>query len=194
MKLTLLSLTLSLVAGHVVPLSQPKLAIRAGQQLTNPDNEPDSIDPVTGATTPKSRVLSGVGPAEADQRWFDWDESCTDEAHRTKILTTFQYTMELAEFTSTHLAKLLAGLPNVPGTSINNDNRRYIFGEDPSFAQMFLGHDNRIGFVKDRFDLVTSKAKMTPATRVPNGAGALRFICSAADNVLMADQATPYCG
>lgn len=194
MKLILLSLSLSLVVAHVVPLSQPRLETRVGQQLTNPDNEPDYVDPVTGATTPKSRVLSGVGPAEADQRWFDWDESCTDEAHRTKILTTFQYTMDLAEWTSTHLEELLAGLPNVPGRSINRDNQHYIFQQDPAYAQMFCGYDNHLADVKVLYDLVISKAKVAPAMRGEAGPGALRFICNAENRVVEADQSTTICG
>ncbi|KAF3020993.1 hypothetical protein E8E14_010142 [Neopestalotiopsis sp. 37M] len=102
--------------------------------------------------------------------------------------------MELAEWTSTHLEELLAGLPNVPGKSINRDNQRYIFQQDPAYAQMFCGYDNRIAAVKDIYDRVISKGKGPPDMREEGGPGALRFICNAENRVLGDDQSTPLCG
>lgn len=43
-----------------------------GQQLTNPDKEDPYTDAITGDSIEKSRVLSGVGPQEANDRHFDW--------------------------------------------------------------------------------------------------------------------------
>ncbi|KAI1373270.1 hypothetical protein F4677DRAFT_448600 [Hypoxylon crocopeplum] len=112
MKLVL-SLSASLAVGHILSGPKRSLVARGGQQLTNPDNEPDYEDFTTGSKTPKSRVLSGVGPVEAN-RWFDWDESCSDADQRTKIL-------------------LQKGLPSpVRASSPNKDNQKYIFNKDPA--------------------------------------------------------------
>lgn len=120
------------------------------------------------------KSLAGVGPQAADDRWFDWDESCSD-------------------WTSKHLDQLKAGLPNAVGTSVNAANRKYIFEKDPAFAQMFLGQDNRIQYIKETFDLVTTNAKKPPGERGGNKPGALRFICSAKNEVEDID-GQPYCG
>lgn len=191
----LLFLSAALAVGHILPRPMRNLVARAGQQLTNPENEPDYEDPTTGSKTPKSRVLSGVGPEEADNRWFDWDESCSDADQRTKILATFRYIIQLSGSTSNHLDELQKGLPNPVGTkSFNKDNKKYIFSNDPAYAQMFLGEDNRIQYVKETFDLLTTNAQKTPDARGGNKPGALRFICNADNKVMNGDESQPYCG
>lgn len=194
MKLTtLLFLSASLAVGHVLPGPKKSLAGRADQTLTNPDNDPDYEDPTSGDKTPKSRVLSGVGPQAADDRWFDWDESCSDKDQREKIVTAFEQMTQLSDWTSQHLDQLKAGLPNAVGTSVNAANRKYIFDKDPAFAQMFLGQDNRIQYIKETFDLVTTNARKLSGERGGNKPGALRFICSAKNEVKDVD-GQPYCG
>ncbi|KPM36219.1 hypothetical protein AK830_g10358 [Neonectria ditissima] len=194
MKLTtLLFLSASLAVGHVLPGPKKSLAGRADQTLTNPDNDPDYEDHTTGNKTPKSRVLSGVGPQAADDRWFDWDESCSDKDQRAKIVTAFEQITQLSDWTSKHLEQLKAGLPKAVGSSVNAENRKYIFEMDPAFAQMFLGQDNRIQYIKETFDLVTTNAKKPPGERGGNKPGALRFICSAKNEVKDVD-GQPYCG
>lgn len=191
----LLSLSAALAVGHILPELKGKLDARAGQQLTNPDNEPNYEDLITGSKTPKSRVLSGTGLAEADNRWFDWDESCSDVDQRTKILAAFRHIIQLSDSTSKHLDELQKGLPSPVGTSsFNKDNQKYIFDNDPAYAQMFLGHDNRIQYIKETFDLVTINAQKTPDARGGKKPGALRFICNANNKVMNADKSRPYCG
>lgn len=56
------------------------------QQLHNPDQEPTWTDQVTGSTYARSQILTGVGPEAADERQFDWDESCTDPRERRTII------------------------------------------------------------------------------------------------------------
>lgn len=134
-----------------------------------------------------------MGPQAADDRWFDWDESCSDKDQRAKIVTAFEQMTQLSDWTSQHLDQLKAGLPNAVGTSVNVANRKYIFEKDPAFAQMFLGQDNRIQYIKETFDLVTTNAKKSPGERGGNKPGALRFICSAKNEVKDID-GQPYCG
>jgi hypothetical protein len=191
----LLFLSACLAVGHVLPEPKKSLVTRAGQELTNPDNEPEHEDPISGAKTQKSRVLSGVGPVEADKRFFDWDESCTDATHREKILATFKSTLILSEDAANHLLWLQKSLPNQVGTTTpNKDNQKYIFQVDPAYAQMFAGHDNRIAYVKETFELVTSNAQKTPNERGGGKPGALRFICNADDHVMKGDGADKFCG
>ncbi|KAI0517996.1 hypothetical protein F5B22DRAFT_654329 [Xylaria bambusicola] len=185
--LTLFFLSSAIAVGHA-------LVARVEQQLTNLDNEPGHQDHVTGNTTPKSRVLTGVGPKEADNRWFDWDESCSDPNHRTKIVNTFQHSIELAGWTFEHLQELQNGLPNPVGRTVNTGNRKYIFNTDPAFAQMFNGQDHRIDFVKESFNLVTKRAVSPPGTREQKGPGLLRFICNADNHVMNRDNSALYCG
>ncbi|KAI1127399.1 hypothetical protein F5Y10DRAFT_242969 [Nemania abortiva] len=184
---TLFLLCSSVSVGHA-------LYARAGQQLTNPDNEPDYRDPVTGNTIPKSRVLSGVGPQAADNRWFDWDESCSDADQRTKIANTFDHSLQLTMFMSQHLDQLQMKLPTPPGTGLNQANKKFIFQTDPAYAQMFKGLDHKINYVKETFDLVNTRAQSPPATRGGGGPSALRFICNADDKVMNQDNTQPYCG
>lgn len=193
MKLVTFLLSASLTLGHVVPGARRGLTKRAGQQVHNLDNEPEFEDFTTGNKTPKSRILTGVGPDEADNRWFDWDESCTDKDQRAKIVNTFRHVPALSAATSHHLDTLLGSLNNV-GTSPNKDNQRYIFENDPAYAQMFLGHDNRIQYVKETFDLVATNAPKAAGARGGNKPGALRFICNADNHVLNGDESDPYCG
>ncbi|KAK8076729.1 hypothetical protein PG994_004001 [Apiospora phragmitis] len=196
MKIVLLALSASLVTGNILHRPEWKLVARNGQQLTNPDNEPDWVDQVTGTKTPKSRVLSGVGPEEADNRLFDWDESCSDEKQRKKILDAFTNMHQLLEWTSTHLGQLQEGLPNpVDPSKTNDENRKYIFDKDPAYAQMFLGHDNRIQYVKETFDLVKGESKKKAGERGGNKPGALRLICSHEKNeVMYHNMKDPLCG
>ena len=77
-----------------------------GQQLTNPDKEDPYTDAITGDSIEKSRVLSGVGPQEANDRHFDWDESCTDEKQRRKILIAFNVMQELTKRASDNVQQL----------------------------------------------------------------------------------------
>lgn len=195
MKLILLIfLSASLSAGHVLPNPGDGLVARANQVLTNPDNEPDYVDPVTGNTTPKSRILSGVGPAEADARWFDWDETCSDKDHRKKIMTAFSNVMLLSEWTFTHLEQLQNALPKPPGSSPNTINRKYIFENDPAYAQMFGAHDHALAYVKETFNKVKTNGKKPPNERNQAGPGALRFICNADNAVMNGGKSAPVCG
>ncbi|XXH01315.1 hypothetical protein Hte_007672 [Hypoxylon texense] len=192
--IALLSLSATFAVGHVLSKPKTSLVARAGQSLTNPDNEPDFEDVVTGDKTPKSRVLSGIGPEEADNRWFDWDESCSNADQRTKILAAFRHIIQLSDATSGHLDELQKGLPKPVGKSTNKDNKKYIFDTDPAYAQMFLGLDDRIQYVKDTFDLVRTKANAPPDARGGGKPGALRFICNANNEVMTGDGKEPYCG
>ncbi|KAK3700116.1 hypothetical protein LTR37_016119 [Vermiconidia calcicola] len=163
-----------------------------GQQFVNPDEEPKYKDPKTGDLTPKSRILSGVGPPAADSRWFDWDESCTDATQRQKILSTFTSAMELASWTSEHLQELLGELSKPPGDELNPVNQKEIFDKDQPFAQMFLGLDTQIGYVKETFDLVAQRGQSFAVRQGPKPA-ALRFICNADNHVLDGKKAGPFC-
>lgn len=172
-----------------------RLAPRVGgQQLTNPDNEPAFVHP-DGSTEEKSRVLSGLGNPEADNRWFDWDESCSDAGQRQMILSTFTATMELAESGSQHLADLTAKLPNPPKIDKpTKANRDFIWAQDQAFAQMFNCQDQRLGFVKESFDLVLGNGRSFVGRGGGQQPGGLRFICNANNHVMNGAKSAPYCG
>ncbi|KAL9621478.1 MAG: hypothetical protein Q9160_004121 [Pyrenula sp. 1 TL-2023] len=164
-----------------------------GQRATNPDNEPDDEDPVTKSKTPKSRVLEIDEPKEAKDRWFDWDETCTDELDRQKTTAAFQDALDLAQFGSGHLQQLLDNLPKKPPeSSAKKENVAFIVKEDPAFAQMFFAQDNRIGYVKETYDLLLSKMKSFDG-RNGNNPNGLRFICDKEGNVKNA-KGESYCG
>ena len=154
-----------------------------GQQLTNPDREDPYVDAITGASVDKSRVLSGVGPQDADDRHFDWGESCTDEKHRKKIMIAFGVVQELAGSASDKLQELMDSLPQERAVNkINDENRRFIAKTDFAYTQMFKAWDNKIPQVKGSFDKLLKNMKDFP-DRAPVDKGALRFICNADNHV-----------
>jgi hypothetical protein len=172
-----------------------------GQQLTNPGEEDPYTDDITGASIERSRVLSGVGPQEANDRHFDWDESCTDEKHRKKIMVAFNAMQELTKRASDNLQRLKDNLPH-PRTPemaerIDNDNRRFIARTDFAYTQMFRARDPNIDDVKDSFDRLTSNVKNFPG-RAAADESALRFICNADNHVKsgtdLPGNGAPLCG
>ena len=174
-------------AALVVPPStgdpgSPLTARDDAQQLKNPDGEAPYTDEITGASIAKSMILSGVGPPEADDRFFDWDESCTDENYRRRITLAFRTMQELATSASGKLQELKENLPQQPSNTINNENRLFIARTDFAYTQMFRARDNDIGKAKDSFDRLTENAKNFPG-RAAAGEGALRFICNADNHV-----------
>lgn len=191
---SLLLLSASIAVGHVAQIPRRDLIVRAGQGVENLDNEPDYEDPVSGDKIPKSRILTGLGPDAAINRFFDWDESCTDEKHRKKIAATFTNVLALTGYASGHLDQLSKGLNPQPGSSTNKRNQQTIFDIDPAYAQMFLGLDNQIKYVKGSFDLISGEAPKPGADRGGNKPGALRFICNADDHVMNGDGSAKYCG
>lgn len=180
MKIIALFITLVTTSGALVPPtpngdSGSQFDARDNeQQLTNPDSEPPYIDQSTSASIEKSRVLSGIGPQEADDRHFDWDEPCTDEQHRKKILTAFTVVQELTKSASERLQDLKDKLPEATGSSINDKNRKFIAATNFAYTQMFRAWDWRIGEVKESFDKLTNNVKNFPHRDEPNKA-ALRF-------------------
>lgn len=192
---SLLILSASIAAAHVVPASKRDLVTRAEQNIEQLDNEEDFEKGGSGDLIPKSRILTGIGPQQAIDRVFDWDESCTDEGQRKKIVDTFLHIIQLSAYTSNHLEQLKGGLTApIGGSSPNKDNIKAIFDNDPAYAQMFLGHDNRIDYIKETFDLVTTNAPKPAGERGGNKPGALRFICNADNHVMNGDESAPYCG
>ncbi|KAF2759135.1 hypothetical protein EJ05DRAFT_509995 [Pseudovirgaria hyperparasitica] len=174
------SLCAALVVSTPDNVKATHIAPRVGQSFTNPDNEPQYEDPVTKAKVDKAKILSGVGPKEADDRWFDWDETCTDADQRKIIFQTFEHTILMADYGASHLDNLKKGLPEPvtdDASKPNDNNRKAIFQTDPAYAQMFNGHDNRIKYVRDTFGLVSSEAQKAPGARNGQKQGALRFIC-----------------
>lgn len=172
--------------GHLLPRVNQ-------QQLINPDNEPAYTDLLMGSQQEKSRILSGVGPQEAIDRWWDWDETCSDDADRAMITATFQNAMSLAQNTITRLDTLRSSLPQVPKPSGKTDvNRNYILKNDQAFAQMFGGRDDMITYVRDSFDLVTTRAQSFQG-RNSQGPSSLRFICDK-QGTLKNEDGTSYCG
>lgn len=192
--LYLLLLSASVAVAHVAQISRRDLTVRAGQDVENLDNEPDYEDPVSGDKIPKSRILTGLGPDAAINRFFDWDESCTDETHRKKIAATFANVLTLTGYASDHLDLLSQGLNPQPGSSTNKRNQQAIFDVDPAYAQMFLGLENQIKYVKGSFDLISGEVPKPGADRGGNKPGALRFICNADDHVMNGDESAKYCG
>lgn len=91
------------------------------QQLRDLDNEGTYQDPTTGAVIQKSMILTGVGPAAADSRQFDWDQSCSDATHRGTILAAWENFQDLTTRASTQLAALRASLLNTPANSGDPD-------------------------------------------------------------------------
>lgn len=178
--------------------TRSRLTIRADeeQKLTNPDNEPGFKDPVTGATMEKSRVLSGIGPDAAKDRFFDWDESCSDATHRAKIVAAFGSVQQLAEHASTRLGDLKGKLPNTPKNRANKANRLEIAKVDPAYTQMFKAFDHKIEEVKGGFDILAANMKKAPSDRGGDNPGALRIICSADNKVRFGSkhQYAPVCG
>lgn len=149
-----------------------------GQELTNPDNEPDYADPVTNNRIPKSRILKINEPPAAVDRWFDWDETCTDELDRQRVTAAFQDSMELIEKSSEFLEALQEGLPKKPikkGTA-TKENVQCIVQEDPAFTQMFYAQDHRVGDVKKTFENLLNGMKSFNG-RNKGLPDAVRFIC-----------------
>jgi hypothetical protein len=170
-----------------------------GQQLTNPDEEDPYVNEITGESISKSRVLSGIGPQEANDRHFDWDESCTDEKHRKKIMVAFGAMQELANSASEKLQQLKTSLPNqrTPemGVKLDNENRQFIARTDFAYTQMFRAWDSYIDDVKGSFDKLLGNVKNYPG-RAANNEGALRFICNADNHVRFGSNlgGVPLCG
>lgn len=162
------------------------------QKLINPDNEDPYYEPITDSDIEKSRILSGIGPEEAKQRYFDWDESCDNEYDRKKIVATFVNFQQLVEQASEKLGKLSEGLEENESKVINKKNRQKIAKEDPAFTQMFRGFDYLVDDVKDGFDKIMANVKNSKRGTAEKP-GALRFICSARDQVLN-QKGTPFCG
>jgi hypothetical protein len=170
-----------------------------GQQLTNPDKEDPYTDAITGDSIEKSRVFSGVGPQEANDRHFDWDESCTDEKQRRKILIAFNVMQELTKRASDNVQQLKDNFPHprIPqmGVKIDKDNRKFIAQTDPAYTQMFRAWDSYVDNVKGSFDKVLGNVKNFPG-RSSAGDGALRFICNADNHVKSGSDlgGSPLCG
>ena len=182
-------------ATGLVPATVPlhsRLMTRAAQELTNPDNEPAFADPLSGAQTPKSRVLSGVGPQEANDRWFDWDESCANEEDREKVVAAFQGAMSLAEGASQHLESLRNSLEKPIKIGATIGNQRMISDTDPAYLQMFKAQDNRLPYIKGTFDLVTSTGRSSQGRQDASGPQALRFICDR-EGKIKNDVGGPFC-
>lgn len=176
---------------HALPQLVPRID---GQQVVNLDNEPDFEDPDSNDKVSKSGILSGLGNAEADNRWFDWDQTCTDAGERQKILTAFTSTMTLAEWASQHVQGMIDNFPKpAVDNKVNPDNQKFIFAQYPSYAQMFGGWDGRAGYVKDTLKLVADRAQSFDG-RNGNKPPALRFVCNSDNHVLNANQAGPICG
>jgi hypothetical protein len=195
--ITLLIAFVSAAAALVVPTadgdSGNQIEARDnGQQLTNPDREDPYIDPLTGASIEKSRILAGIGPQEAQDRHFDWDESCVDEQQRKKIMTTFVVFQELVKSASDRLRDLKSKLPQPITKKINDENRQFIAKTDFAYTQMFRAWDSNIDQVINSFDKVTRNVKNFPS-RAATDEAALRFICNANNQVLHAN-GSPLCG
>ncbi|KAM0690648.1 hypothetical protein Q7P36_009416 [Cladosporium allicinum] len=163
--------------------------------LTNPGEEDPYIDEITGASIERSRVLSGFGPQEANDRHFDWDESCTNKDHRKKIVTAFNAMQQLVTSASGKLQELRNNLPQQPSGIINNENRRYIARTDFAYTQMFRARDNNIDDARQSFDRLTDNVKNLPG-RAAADEGALRFICNADNHVKSGSDlgGSPLCG
>lgn len=163
-----------------------------GQHAENLDKEQDHEDPVTKSKTPKSRVLIIGEPKAASDRWFDWDESCTDSRDRQKITAAFQDALDLVQTGSMFLKRLGDGLPKKIGSNANKENIAFIAQEDPAFTQMFYAQDNRIAYVKETYDIVLQKIKSFKGRNGDKGDG-LRFICDR-KGVLKDTEGGSYCG
>ncbi|WEW59872.1 hypothetical protein PRK78_005353 [Emydomyces testavorans] len=170
----------------------PSLVARVNnQQVANPDNEADDEDPVTKTKTPKSRVLVIGEPKEAVDRWFDWDETCTDQTERQEITAAFQDALELAATSSKFLKALRDRLPKQPGSAANKDNVAFVVQEDPAFTQMFYAQDNHIDDVRETFDVLLQKMKsFNGRNGDKNG---VRFICDKEGKVKSA-KGESFCG
>lgn len=179
---------LSSCLAYAVPFTQTNASglleprMNNQQSLSDPDNEGTYADPVTGAQVQKAMVLTGVGPAAADDRQFDWDQSCSDNTQRAKILAAWINFQELTTRASTQLAALRASLPNAPANQgvPNPENRKFIEQNDPAFTQYFKAHDTGLQDVQDAFARITDNVRNF-AGRGPNGA--VRFVCNANNHV-----------
>ncbi|EEP80522.1 predicted protein [Uncinocarpus reesii 1704] len=161
------------------------------QEVKQLDDEPDYEDPVTKAKTPKTRVLIVNQPKEATERWFDWDESCTDQEDRRKITAAFQDSLDFIKSASGFLEELTKGLPQKPGKNANKENIAFISEKDPAFTQMFYAQDNRIGYVKESFDILHKKMQQFEGRH--GDASGVRFICDKKGEVKGSDGES-YCG
>ncbi|PGH10716.1 hypothetical protein AJ79_05307 [Helicocarpus griseus UAMH5409] len=162
-----------------VDSSASHLYIRAdGHRVTDPDNELLFEDPVTNTKTPKSRVLEIGEPEEARNRWFDWDESCTDQEDRRKITEAFRMAKDFARSASGFLDKPNKGLPKTKKKNAAvPENVEYIKKFDSAFTQMFFAQDNRIDYVKDSFDILVDRLSKYDGRHPQEGKHGLRFIC-----------------
>ena len=163
------------------------------QRLVNPDAEPPYIDPNSLAAVEESWILQGVGPVEADvQRYFDWDQSCTDAGDRAKLYEAWRAFQELTDRASEQLRDLRSSLPNTPedGGKTNPENRKFIFAHDPAYTQMFKARDTGLRNVQDAFSSITNGVRNVAAR---GGTPAVRFICSKNDQVKRVDR-TSFCG
>lgn len=198
MKSTAFSFALLSVASALsVPVQRQAdsagLAIRAdeNQNVANPDNEPPWIpDPSTGVQEAKPGILTGLGPQAATDRFFDWDESCTDASQRAQIVATWDSFQTLTTVTSTRLGELQGNLPD--RGKFTDVNKRYIWQVDPAYSQMFKASDDHLSYVKESFDLITRTVR-DPQGRGGNRPGALRFVCNK-DNKIKDSLGQPACG
>ena len=187
---------LSSCKAFAVPLSGRNVSLYLeprmnNQQLQDPDNEGTYQDPTTGNQIQKSMILTGVGPEAADNRQFDWDQSCSDPGQRGKIFAAWENFQELTTRASTQLGTLRASLPNPPANLGKPDaqNQAVIEQIDPAYTQYFKAHDTGLQRVQDSFTRVTDNVRNF-AGRGPNGA--VRFICNA-DNHVKNGHGTSYC-
>ncbi|KAM5451740.1 hypothetical protein MaudCBS49596_003567 [Microsporum audouinii] len=168
----------------------PRIDARVPQQRVEVyDNEVDFIDPITQATIPLSRVLVVDEPQEAVDRWFDWDETCTDKIDRGKITAAFKDALELAQHSSTFLKDLDDGLA---GEETKARRVSYIVTKDPAFTQMFYALDDRIGYVKESFDILLDKMTRYEGRGI-DGADGVRFICDR-EGIIKDNEGGSYCG
>jgi hypothetical protein len=163
--------------------------VTTGQSLENPDNEPQYYNVLTSNWEDKSMILMNVGPAEANSRFFDWDQSCTDAGQRERIVLAWRDMQPLITSSSARLQALTNRLPKQPSTNgkDNPANRAFIKSEDPAYTQMFGARDSRLQYVDESYDLITNNVKNFA------GRGALRFICNADDHVKNGEGAS-FCG
>lgn len=183
-------------AAHYLPAELSKTLIprgdNGGQNVGNPDKEPGFQVTTSGDTQDKSRVLTGVGPDAANQRYFDWDETCTDAEQRQEILDAWTNFQPLVTQASEQLKELSAALPQATGTSPKIANKRKIAAVDQAFTQYFSARDNQIDFVKGAYDVLTGNVQKGATQRGDGKPGALRFICDKERKIKQRD-GKPFC-
>lgn len=181
-------------ADRVIRASLERRA-NSGQQLTNPDSEPPYTDPTSGSQVDKSRILSGTGFQPADDRYFDWDESCSDADERLKIATAWEHFQPLVDGARDQLKDLRDKLPKQPvrdSGNPNEENREFIHTEDPAYAQMFKARDTGMAWVQESYKRVSDNVRVFNG-RNPGKPSALRFICDSKGQIKNGDGSS-FCG